>query len=117
MTLVCIFGCYAWVRMKTGTKASAATTSQPSIAENAATDSPQKPANESAKGPAKVDFPTQIRPILEARCQPCHFSGGKVHKEMPFDRAETIKSMGTKLFTRIKNENERRLISAFLDQK
>jgi hypothetical protein len=116
VALACVFGCYAWVRMNTGSKASAATTSQPSIAGTAAVDSPQKPANESAKGFAKVDFQTQIRPILEARCQPCHFSGGKVYKEMPFDRAETIKFLGTKLFTRIKDENERRLISAFLAQ-
>lgn len=66
---------------------------------------------------AKVDFATQIRPILEARCQPCHFSGGKVYQRMPFDRAETIKTLGTKLFTRIKDENERRLISDFLAQE
>ena len=76
-----------------------------------------KPATNSATAPAKVDFPTQIRPILEARCQPCHFSGGKVYQRMPFDRAETIKTLGTKLFTRIKDENERRLIRDFLAQE
>src|ERR1700682_3288025 len=56
--------------------------------------------------PAKVDFTTQIRPILEARCQPCHFSGGKVYQRMPFDRPETIKTLGTKLFTRIKDDKD-----------
>jgi hypothetical protein len=66
---------------------------------------------------ARVDFTTQIKPILEARCQPCHFSGGKVYAKMPFDRAETIKTMGTKLFTRIKDENERRVIRDFLAQE
>jgi hypothetical protein len=65
----------------------------------------------------KVDFATQIRPILEARCQPCHFNGGKVYQRMPFDRPETIRTLGTKLFTRIKDENERRLIREFLDQQ
>jgi len=64
----------------------------------------------------KVDFATQIRPILEARCQPCHFNGGKVYQRMPFDRPETIRTLGTKLFTRIKDENERRLIREFLEQ-
>jgi len=54
--------------------------------------------------------------MLEARCQPCHFSGGKVYQRMPFDRPETIKTLGTKLFTRIKDENERRLIRDFLAQ-
>ena len=64
----------------------------------------------------KLDFATQIRPIFEARCQPCHFNGGKVYSQMPFDRPETIKTLGTKLFTRIKDENERRLIRQFLAQ-
>ena len=65
---------------------------------------------------SKVDFTTQIRPILEAKCQPCHFSGGKVYQRMPFDRPETIKTLGTKLFTRIKDENDRKLIRDFLSQ-
>jgi hypothetical protein len=67
--------------------------------------------------PTKVDFASQIQPILEARCQPCHFNGGKVYAKMPFDRQETIKTMGTILFTRIKDENERRLIRDFLAQE
>ena len=67
--------------------------------------------------PVKVDFKTQIRPILEARCQPCHFSGGKVYQRMPFDRPETIKTLGTKLFTRIKDEKEQALIREFLAQQ
>jgi hypothetical protein len=33
---------------------------------------------------------------------------------MPFDNPETITSVGTKLFTRIKDEKEQRLIRAFL---
>jgi|SRR6267143_998625 len=66
--------------------------------------------------PAKIDFATQIRPILEARCRPCHFSGGKVYQRMPFDRPETIKTLGTKLFTRIKDEKERQIIREFLSQ-
>ncbi len=66
--------------------------------------------------PAKIDFASQIRPILEARCQPCHFSGGKVYQRMPFDRPETIKTLGTRLFTRIRDENERQIIREFLAQ-
>jgi len=81
------------------------------------TNSLAKPVTESATAPAKVDFTTQIRPLLEAKCQPCHFNGGKVYQRMPFDRPETIKTLGTKLFTRIKDENERRLIRDFLAQE
>jgi len=54
--------------------------------------------------------------MLQAKCQPCHFDGGKVYAQMPFDRPETIKTLGTKLFTRIKDENERQLIRDFLAQ-
>ena len=78
---------------------------------------PHLPAiSSSSTAPAKVDFTTQIRPILEARCQPCHFNGGKMYARLPFDRPETIKSLGTKLFTRIKGEKEQQLIKEFLAQ-
>jgi len=66
--------------------------------------------------PAKPDFETEIKPIFQARCQPCHFQGGKVYDKMPFDRSETINRLGTKLFTRIKDEKERQKIREFLDQ-
>lgn len=65
---------------------------------------------------AKPDFDSEIKPIFQARCQPCHFQGGKVYKEMPFDKPETIHRLGTKLFTRIKDEKEQQKIRAFLDQ-
>ena len=65
----------------------------------------------------KVDFATQIEPMLKAKCQPCHFSGGKVFVKLPFDKPQTIKTLGTKLFTRIHDENERKLIREFLSQE
>src|SRR5436309_2417285 len=64
---------------------------------------------------AKPDFDSEIKPIFQARCQPCHFQGGKVYDKLPFDKAETINKLGTKLFTRIKDEKEQRLIREFLD--
>ena len=69
-----------------------------------------------ATTPAKVNFDTEVRPLLESRCTPCHFAGGKVYERLPFDRQETIKKLGTKLFTRIKDEKEQRLIREFLSQ-
>jgi uncharacterized membrane protein len=65
---------------------------------------------------AKVDFATHVRPILQSRCQPCHFQGGAVYQKLPFDRPQTIKTLGEKLFTRIKDENDRRVIRGFLAQ-
>jgi hypothetical protein len=62
----------------------------------------------------KPDFDTQIKPIFQARCQPCHFPGGKVYDHLPFDQPETITRLGEKLFTRIKDKVEQRLIREFL---
>lgn len=62
----------------------------------------------------ETGFTAEIKPIFQARCQPCHFPGGKVYDRMPFDKPETITRLGTKLFTRIKDEKEQRLIRVFL---
>jgi hypothetical protein len=64
--------------------------------------------------PKPPDFATDVRPILEKHCQPCHFAGGKLYEKMPFDRPETIVRLGTKLFTRIQDEKERKVLRAFL---
>ena len=59
-------------------------------------------------------FASDIRPILQSRCQPCHFQGGQMYEKLPFDKPETITKLGTKLFTRIKSEDEQRVIREFL---
>ena len=65
----------------------------------------------------RVDFATQIQPILESHCQPCHFEGGQMYERLPFDKGETIVGLGEKLFTRIKDEGERGVIREFLAQE
>jgi hypothetical protein len=69
----------------------------------------------SVPAPTKIDFNSQVKPIL-ARCQPCHFSGGKMYERLPFDRPETVTKLGDKLFSRIQKEDERKIIRAFLAQ-
>lgn len=71
---------------------------------------------ESKERTAKVDFASEIKPIFARRCQPCHFNGGVMYDRLPFDRPETIKTLGPKLFTRIKDETEQDLIRKFLSQ-
>jgi hypothetical protein len=61
-------------------------------------------------------FEKTVRPILEQHCQPCHFEGGKMYARLPFDRPETIVKLGTRLFTRIKDEKEREVIRKFLNR-
>jgi len=63
-----------------------------------------------------VDFARDLQPILASRCQPCHFPGGKTYDRLPFDRATTIRTLGTRLFTRIKADDEQTLIRRFLAQ-
>jgi hypothetical protein len=63
---------------------------------------------------APVTFEKDIAPRLSASCQPCHYPGGKVYAKMPFDRPETIRTLGTKLFTRIKDEKDQAMIRSFL---
>jgi len=65
----------------------------------------------------RIDFATQVKPILESRCQPCHFNGGIMYERLPFDRPETINTLGTKVFGRIKDENELALIRDYLSQQ
>jgi hypothetical protein len=64
--------------------------------------------------PKREEFETQVRPILEKRCSPCHFPGGKMYDRLPFDRPGTIRVLGTALFTRIHDPEDRATISAFL---
>ncbi len=78
--------------------------------------SPPAVTTVSTPAKARVDFESQLKPLFKAKCMPCHFSGGQVYDRLPFDKPETIRKLGTKLFTRIKEDNERRLIQEFLDQ-
>ncbi|HSE34346.1 MAG TPA: hypothetical protein VLA93_22420 [Pyrinomonadaceae bacterium] len=65
---------------------------------------------------SRIDFDTQVKPILKSKCMPCHFEGGQMYDRLPFDRPATIRKLGTRLFTRIKEENDRRMIEDFLGQ-
>jgi hypothetical protein len=64
----------------------------------------------------RVDFDTQLKPIFQSKCMPCHFSGGQMYERLPFDKPATIRKLGARLFTRIKDEHDRKLIEDFLTQ-
>lgn len=83
-------------------------------AEQAATPVPAQTAAPHAVTAKQVDFVRDVRPILERRCQPCHFEGGKMYAKLPFDRPETIAKLNTKLFSRIRAEEEQQILRAFL---
>lgn len=69
------------------------------------------PAPRAAEGPVRF---AEVLPILESRCSPCHFPGGSMHERLPFERPATIRALGTKLFTRIKDPADQALILRFL---
>jgi hypothetical protein len=73
-------------------------------------------ASTSSASKARVDFDTQLKPIFQSKCMPCHFSGGQMYDRLPFDKPATIRKLGTRLFTRIKDEEQRHLIEDFLSQ-
>jgi uncharacterized membrane protein len=104
LTLILIAG----FKTCTGTKPNALT--KPSTAMNQPTTSTQTLAE-------KPNFASDVRPILQSRCQPCHFQGGQMYERLPFDKPETITKLGTKLFTRIKDEDEQRVIREFLSKQ
>ena len=74
------------------------------------------PTSTFSEAKARVDFDTQLKPIFQSKCMPCHFSGGQMYERLPFDKPETIRKLGHKLFTRIKEESDRKLIEDFLSQ-
>src|SRR5262245_55703661 len=63
----------------------------------------------------RVAFASDVQPILE-RCQPCHFPGGVMYGKLPFDQPKTVVDLGEKLFTRIKDEQDRAVIRTFLSE-
>src|SRR5688572_6818686 len=70
----------------------------------------------SRSGTATADFARDVQPILARRCQPCHFAGGVMYSALPFDQEKTVHTLGTKLFTRIKDPKEQAAIRALLDR-
>ena len=76
-----------------------------------------KPTTSTQTLTERPTFASDIRPILQSSCQPCHFQGGKMYEKLPFDKPETITKLGTKLFTRINNEDQQRVIREFLSEQ
>lgn len=72
------------------------------------------PASPAEAQSEPVSFASQVRPMLEARCTPCHFPGGVMYERLPFDREATIRRLGTRLFTRIQEPKDQDLILRLL---
>lgn len=64
----------------------------------------------------RIDFNTHILPVLQEKCSPCHFAGGRMYDRLPFDQEGTILLLGTQLFTRLREPLDQELIRAYLEQ-
>ncbi len=59
-------------------------------------------------------FRSRVRPILERRCTPCHFSGGQMYDRLPFDSPEVVRSKWEMLLRRLKVAEEHRAVEEWL---
>ena len=79
-----------------------------------------KPGGE-AKGIASemtdtVNYDRQVLPVLQKKCSPCHFAGGKMYEKMPFDNSLTILRHESGILKRFKDQAESALIKQFIQQ-
>jgi len=65
--------------------------------------------------PKPVTFTADIAPLLAAKCQPCHFEGGKVFDKLPFDQYQTVVKIAPRLHTRLKGDDEH-LVARWIEQ-
>jgi len=63
-----------------------------------------------------INYKAQVLPILQKKCTPCHFPGGKMYERMPFDYSEIIISNEPGVLKRFKDEQEITLIKQFIHQ-
>ncbi|MEP6800807.1 MAG: hypothetical protein ABJC07_02635 [Acidobacteriota bacterium] len=54
-------------------------------------------------------FRTSVRPILAARCAPCHEPGGRMYERMPFDNASVVATHAPRMGGRLKGADRRAL--------
>ncbi|MBP6827542.1 MAG: hypothetical protein KA165_13355 [Saprospiraceae bacterium] len=64
-----------------------------------------------------VHFATQIQPILQSHCNPCHFPGGKMYEKMPFDQGKTVVGHLEGMLRRIKDEGEVSLLKRYVAEQ
>lgn len=64
-----------------------------------------------------INYQTQVQPILEKHCSPCHFPGGKMYEKMPFDNGATIVGHEAGILRRIKEEKDVALIRQYVAEQ
>ena len=73
--------------------------------------------NSSVRAIDTINYRTQLQPVFQKNCSPCHFPGGKLYEKLPFDNGATIIDHLTGVLKRIKNEDDSKLIKQYAIQK
>jgi cytochrome c553 len=76
---------------------------RPGVPRPAAPDSPAPAPEAAAK--SEGSFTATVRPVLAAKCAPCHEPGGKMYGSLPFDKAETISSHREGVLKRLQGDD------------
>jgi hypothetical protein len=79
----------------------------------------QQKGKAAANTPGRIDsvnYVADVLPLLQKKCSPCHFPGGKMYEKMPFDNIETIISHEAGVLKRFKEEKEIALIKKLIKQ-
>jgi hypothetical protein len=63
-----------------------------------------------------ISFTTQIQPILQTSCNPCHFPSGKMYEKMPFDQPKTITDHPEGILKRFTDGAQNKLIRQFIEE-
>ena len=63
------------------------------------------PVATTSPAPASDLFTSTVRPVLAAKCTPCHEPGGKMYASLPFDKSETIASHREGVLKRLKGDD------------
>jgi len=61
-------------------------------------------------------FASAVRPVLVARCAPCHEPGGKMYERLPFDESKTIASHRDAVLRRLKGD-DREAVAKWLESQ
>lgn len=70
----------------------------------------QKHAGATRPADAHFTYRRDILPILHAKCEPCHFAGGKVYAKLPFTDSSVVAKLGARLDTRLKDSTDKAII-------
>lgn len=65
--------------------------------------------------PDSINFTSHVMPLLQQKCSPCHFEGGKMHVKMPFDKASTLIRHEAGILKRF-SDREKMLLQEFIGE-